>query len=314
MTDLREFTFPSSDGEHQIHALEWADSKAEPRAVLQLVHGISEYMMRYDEFARFLAARGFVVVGHDHLGHGRTASGKEEYGFVAQKGGWDYLARDVRTLRELTGARYPGLPHFLLGHSMGSFAARTYLIRWPGTVSGCILSGTGQEPPALVAMGKALATLLSHIKGPRSRSKLVTALSLGSYNRKFRPNRTGADWISRDSAAVDAYIADPLCRFVPTVGMFRDIMGGLQFISNRENLAKMDKSIPIYLFSGDQDPVGAMGAGVKTVHDLFRDAGVQDLTMKLYPDGRHEMLNDPCRDGVYRDVLDWLERRLPPAL
>ena len=310
MADYREFTFPSSDGEHQVHAVEWLPEGAAPKAVLQLVHGISEYILRYDDFARFLASHGVAVVGSDHLGHGGTARGREEYGFLAQKNGWDYLARDVHTLRELMGKRYPGLPYFLMGHSMGSFVARTYLIRWPGTLSGCILSGTGQEPPALVAAGKGIASLLCRIKGPRSRSKLVTNLSTGAYNKKFAPTRTGADWISRDTAVVDAYVADPMCRFAPTVGMFRDMMGALQFIADRGNLAAMDPDTPVYLFSGGQDPVGGMGSGVRKVFGFFQSAGVKDLSMKLYPGARHEMLNELERDQVYRDVLAWLEKQI----
>jgi alpha-beta hydrolase superfamily lysophospholipase len=310
MADLREFTFPSSDGIHQIHGAEWLPWGEPPCAVIQITHGLSEYILRYDEFARFLTARGFAVVGHDHLGHGKTAKGPEEYGFLGEQNGWDHLTQDVRALRELTGARYPGLPYFLLGHSMGSFAARTYLIRWPGTLSGCILSGTGQPAPALVACGKSLANVLSRVKGANTVSKVLTGLSMGAYNKKFRPNRTAADWISRDIAVVDAYVADPLCRFVPTVGLYRDMMEGLQFISDTANLSKMDPQIPVFFFSGDQDPVGDMGAGVRRVFESFRAAGVKDLSFKLYPDGRHEMLNELCRDGVYRDVLDWLERHI----
>lgn len=310
MADLREFTFPSHDGAHQVHAAEWRPVGGPPRGVVQLVHGISEYILRYNDFARFLADRGFVVVGSDHLGHGKTAKGPEEYGFIAPKDGWTHLAEDVHTLREMTGKEYPGLPYFLLGHSMGSFVARTYLIRWPGTLTGCILSGTGQEPPALVALGKGLAGIFCRVQGPNSRSGLITGLSTGAYNKKFAPNRTGADWISRDSAMVDAYVADPLCRFVPTVGMFRDMMGGLQVIGNPANLAKMDVSTPVYFFSGDRDPVGSMGEGVKKVFGFFREAGVKDLSMKLWPDGRHEMLNELNRGEVYEDVGAWLEKHI----
>ncbi len=306
MADLREFTFPSADGIHQVHAAEWLPSQGAPRAVLQLVHGISEYILRYDHFARFLADHGIAVVGSDHLGHGTTAAAGE-YGFLAEREGWDYLARDVHTLRVATGEKFPNLPYFLLGHSMGSFVARTYLIRWPGTLTGCILSGTGQESPALVALGKTLAGLCCRMRGANSRSKLITNLSIGAYNKKFAPNRTGADWICRDEAVVDAYVTDPLCRFVPTVGMFRDMMGGLQFIGKKKNLAKMNPDTPIYFFAGDKDPVGAMGEGVKQVAGFFRDAGVKEISVKLYPDGRHEMLNEINKDEVYRDVLAWLE-------
>lgn len=311
MADRREFTFLSGDGIHPVHGAAWYP-QGEPRGVVQLVHGISEYILRYDPFARFLAKHGFVVVGHDHLGHGKTARDPSEYGFLAPKGGWDLLAGDVRTLRVETGERFPGLPYFLLGHSMGSFVARTYLIRWPGTLDGCILSGTGQESASLIALGKVLCTLIARVRGPQTVSGLVTALSLGAYNRQFRPNRTDADWISRDEGVVDAYMADPLCTFFPTVGMTRDMMEGLQFIARPDQLSRMDPDTPVYFFSGDRDPVGGNGKGVEKVAAWFRQAGVREVTVRLYPEGRHEMLNERNRQEVYADVLAWLEGHLPP--
>ena len=166
---------------------------------------------------------------------------------------------------------------------MGSFLTRTYLIAYPGTLDGAILSGTGQEPAPLVALGRALSALECRRLGPQGVSPLVDTLSLGAYNRRFRPNRTSADWISRDPAAVDAYLADPLCRSKPTVSMFRDMMEGLQFIAVRDNLRKMDPSTPVLLLSGDRDPVGGMGRGVRKVQNMFLDAGCTDVTLKLYP-------------------------------
>ena len=194
---------------------------------------------------------------------------------------------------------------------MGSFAVRLYLIDFPGTVDGCLLSGTGQEPALLVEVGRLLSAFYARHKGPRYVSRLLTALSLGGYNLHFRPNRTTVDWISRDTAVVDAYAADPMCRFVPTVGMFHDMMEALQYIARPENLRKMDPSTPVYLFSGDRDPVGSNGRGVQKVYGFFQKAGTRDLRMKLYPGGRHEMLNEINRDEVYADVLAWLEEHLP---
>ena len=168
---------------------------------------------------------------------------------------------------------------------------------WPGTVDGAILSGTGQEPPLTVAAGRALSALLIRLKGSRARSGLMDSLSVGRYNGQFKPVRTGADWISRDTAVVDAYCADPL-------------MVGLQLLAKPANLRRMDPDTPVYFFSGDRDPVGANGAGVKKVAGWFKDAGVRDLTVKLYPEGRHEMLNETNRQEVWDDVLSWLEKHL----
>lgn len=303
-------SFRSSDGVHMIQCRAWLPETA-PRATLQLVHGISEHMGRYAPFARWLTEHGFAVFGHDHLGHGHTASGPEEYGSFGPRDGWDHLALDTRLLSKRIEARYPGLPHFLLGHSMGSFVARTCLIRWPGFVDGCILSGTGQENALLVDFGRGLSGLLSALRGTGSRSGLVTALSLGAYNARFRPDRTPNTWLSRDPDAVEAYNADPLCQFVPTVGMFRDMLGGIRFLSSPARIARMDPHTPILFLSGDQDPVGDRGRGVRKAARLFREAGVEDVTVLLYPGGRHEMLQELNKEQVYADVLAWLEQHLP---
>ena len=310
MINTNTFRFPSCDGTHQIFARQWLPSEGEPKAVVQIVHGVSEYIDRYAPVARYLADHGFVVVGCDHLGHGRTAQGPEEYGFFSEQKGWHTVSGDVRRLRTLMGQKYPDLPYFLLGHSMGSFLARTYLIDWPGTLTGAILSGTGQEAPFMVKAGWHLSNLVSKFSGQRAHSKLVETLSFGAYNKQFAPTRTRADWISRDEAVVDAYIADPLCEFLPTAGMFRDMMEGLQYIANKANLNKMDPATPVYIFSGDRDPVGGNGEGVQKVAGFFRESGTEDLTVKLYPEGRHEMMNEINRGEVFADLLTWLEEHM----
>ena len=307
MIQTFDLSYPSSDGIHTIHAREWVPEGA-PRGVVQIVHGVAEHIGRYDPAARFLAAHGYLVCGGDHLGHGLTAGGK--FGYFGPKNGWDLVVRDIRRLRELEGEKHPSLPYVILGHSMGSFLTRTYLIRWPGTVDGAVLSGTGQEPAPAVAFGKALSGTLCKTKGPDYVSKLVNDLSLGAYNRVFKPNRTPSDWLSRDEAQVDLALADPLCNFMPTVGMFRDMMEGLQFIAGKANLSKMNRDTPVYFLSGDSDPVGSMGKGVRKVEEMFRSAGCKDVTVKLYPGGRHEMFNETNRQEVFQDLLDWIESKL----
>jgi len=310
MAKFHEFTFPSTDGEHQIWASLWLPDAEAPKAVVQIVHGISEYVNRYDHFARWLADRGYAVCGEDHLGHGRTGKQDSKFGFFARHDGWTLVTADVRSLRRQMGEQFPGIPYFLLGHSMGSFLTRTYLCRYPGEVSGAILSGTGQEPALIVGAGKLLANLIGLFKGYDSISPLVHSLSLGAYNKQFAPNRTTADWISRDEAVVDAYLADPFCQIMPTVGLYRDMLGGLQYIAGARALSQMDPSTPVYIYSGDQDPVGANGAGVKKVYGFFERHGTRDLSLKLYAQGRHEMHNEHNKEEVFADVLDWLERHL----
>lgn len=302
MAHRQEFTVPSSDGVHAVHAVLWLP-EGQPKAVVQLVHGICEYALRYDPFASFLTTHGLAVVGHDHLGHGLTAKGPEEYGYFSE---WWDLVRDVRAVQLKVRETYSELPYFLLGHSMGSFVARTFLIDYPGTVDGCILSGTGQEPALTVAAGK----LLTSLGDPHKVNKLFYDLSIGAYNKKFAPARTGADWICRDEKVVDAYLADPLCNFQTTAGMNHAMMTGLQYVARKKNLDRMDKDTPIYFFAGDADPVGAMGKGVKKVAGWFREAGVKDVTVKLYPGGRHEMLNETNREEVFQDTLAWLESHI----
>ncbi len=298
MAQRQEFTIPSSDGVHQVHAVLWLPEE-QPKAVVQLVHGICEYALCYDDFARFLTRHGFAVVGHDHLGHGLTAKGPEEYGYFTD---WWDLVHDVRGVQLKIKETYPQQTYFLLGHSMGSFVVRTFLIDYPGAVDGCILSGTGQESAFNVAAGK----LLTGLSDPHKVNKLFYELSLGAYNRKFAPARTAVDWISRDEKVVDAYLADPLRNFQTTAGMNHAMMAGLRYVARKKNLARMDKDTPIYFFAGDADPVGAMGKGVRKVAGWFREAGVKDVTVKLYPGGRHEMLNETNREEVFQDTLAWI--------
>ncbi len=307
MIQVHDFTYPSSDGIHVIMGREWVPDQA-PRGAVQIVHGVAEHMGRYDTPARFLAENGFYVCGEDHLGHGRTAEQSDrKFGFFAPEGGWDFLVKDIRRLMEQKKAEHPGIPYVILGHSMGSFLARTFLIQHPGEADAAVISGTGQEKAAVVASGRALASAFCRIKGPDYVSGLVYSLSLGAYNKPFEPARTPSDWLSRDEAVVDAFNADPLCSFKPTVSMFRDMLGGIQFIGKPANIAKMDKTKPILMISGDHDPVGSMGKGVEKVYRLFKDAGIQNVTLKLYPGGRHEMLNEINREEVFSDLLNWLQ-------
>ena len=310
MIEVRSFSYPSEDGVHTIQARAWLP-QGEPRGVVQIVHGVAEHIGRYDHVGRFLAEHGFVVYGEDHLGHGLTVD-DGKYGYFGPKGGWWLVVKDIRRLRELAGAEHPGLPYVMLGHSMGSFLTRTYLIRYPGTLDGAVLSGTGQQSAPLVALGRLMARGLCRAAGPEYVSRLIYYMSLGSYNRRFRGDPASPSWLSRDWEMVRGSRKDPLCSFRPSAGMFRDMLEGIQFIGKPANLAGMDKDTPIYFFSGDQDPVGDQGKGVKNVVSLFRQAGCRDVTVKLYPGGRHEMLNEVNRREVMEDLLSWLEEKVVP--
>lgn len=307
-----EFTFPSADGRTAIHAAEWLPETA-PRAVLVLSHGVSEHILRYEPFAAFLTEHGFAVCGHDHLGHGLSVAEGAPRLYFGPRGSWDDVVRDLYARRELAGKRFPGVPVFLLGHSMGSFLARTYLIRYPGTVAGAILMGTGQIAPAVLAAARLMAAEEARRMGEDHASPLVTKLAFETYNRRFAPNRTAFDWLAANEESVDRYIADPLCGGDTTTGLFREMLSGIAYVAKGENLRKMNLNTPVLFISGEDDPVGDMGKGVRRAYAAFRRAGVRDAELKLYPGLRHEILNEADRETVYRDILDWLESRLPPV-
>lgn len=305
-----EFTFPSADGRTGIHAVEWTPDMA-PRAVLVLSHGVSEHILRYEPLAAYLTEWGFAVAGHDHLGHGLSVAAGAPRLYFGPRGSWDWAVQDLYARRELAGQRFPGLPVFLLGHSMGSFLARTYLIRYPGTVAGAILMGTGQMPPALVAAGRVLAAREARKVGDRHSSPLVNKLGFEAYNQKFAPNRTGYDWLSASTENVDQYLADPLCGGDPTIGLFREMLRGIACIEKQENLKRMNRNTPVLFLSGQDDPVGDMGKGVRRAYRSFRRSGVRDVEIRLYQGLRHEILQETGREKVYADVAHWLEAHLP---
>ena len=306
--DQDQLSFPSADGVHRCNYQEWLPAGL-PHGVVQIVHGMADHIGRYDEFARRLAAAGFAVLGEDHLGHGLTA-GPGELGFFAERDGWNTVVRDVRAMRTLAARRHPDVPHYLLGHSLGSLLTRQYLIDYPGTVAGALLSGTGHVPTLAAGAGALALSGLARVRGAHTVSALLQK-PFGSYNRRFAPTRTDADWLSRDPAMVDANLADPLCGFPATIGLSRDLLVGARGIGNRKNVRRMDPSTPVLLFSGDEDPVGGRGEGVRRVAADFIRAGAADVSVRIYPGGRHEMLAEVNRDEVYADLLEWLERVSP---
>lgn len=304
-----EFTYRSADGHTDIHAAEWLP-QGQVRAVVQISHGVAEYIMRYAPFAKRLTDAGFAVVGNDHLGHGESVAPGGARLFFGSGNSWNLVVDDLYQRRQLAGKRFPGVPCFLLGHSMGSFLARTYLIRYPGTVDGAIIMGSGYMPQATLKAGRALAIAEGHRRGESSPSPLMEKIAFGGYNKRFSPNRTEQDWLSSSEENVDHYIADPLCGGTPSAGLFREMLGGMSFMERPENLRKMNLNTPILFVSGDQDPVGNMGKGVRQSVASFKKAGVRQVDMKLYPGLRHEILNGVRREEVASDLIDWLEKQL----
>ena len=309
MPSFQDFYFQSSTGRTSIHALKCVPD-GKPRAVVQIAHGIAEHIDRYRPFIEFLADNGFAVAGNDHLGHGKSIRVPEEQGFFAEKDGWWRVVDDMDKLHDIMSKEYPELPYVLFGHSMGSFLTRTYLIKHPDKYDAVILSGTGHQSPALVLGGNAAASVMAKLNGAMGDGTKLDSLAFGSYLSKIENPRTKFDWLSRDAEQVDMYIADPLCGFVGKIGLYRDMMQGIKFITDKKNIAQMSKEKPVYFMSGDGDPVGDYGNGVERAYKAFCDAGLHDVFMRLYPGGRHEMLNETNKEQVYQDILNWLNEKI----
>ena len=298
-------SFKSSNGICEVAAYTYICEAVTPRAILQISHGMCEHISRYDAFAQFMAQNGYIVCGNDHLGHGKTSDNKGGIdGYFGDKNGREYVLRDLHEMNNRITKAYPGLPVVLLGHSMGSFFARLYAVTYPDTIAALVLSGTGGPNP-LGGAGLLLTSLLAKVKGPQYRSALVNNMAFGAYLKQIPNHRTQYDWISADEQIVDIYQADPKCTFVFTVSAFHELMTILRDVNSPLWASKLNKAMPIYLFSGDKDPVGDYGKGLAIVKKYIEDAGVKDFTFKLYPNGRHEMLNEINRDAVFTDVLNW---------
>ncbi|HET7762452.1 MAG TPA: alpha/beta hydrolase, partial [Phycicoccus sp.] len=274
------------------------------------LHGMAEHSARYAPLAEALTAAGYAVYAHDHRGHGRTAS-DADHGYLADADGWRTVVGDARAVTRLAREEHPGLPVFLVGHSMGSFLAREYVIEDSDDLTGLVLSGTAGDPGALGAVGLGLARLEARLRGPRHTSTLMDTLTFGQYNAAFKPNRTKFDWLSRDEAQVDAYVADVKCGQVFTSGFFVDLLGGLRAVNDDSRVARVRPDLPILLIAGDKDPVGAGGKGPRAVREQYGAAGVADVTCTLYPGARHEIFNETNREEVVSDLVAWLDAHLP---
>jgi alpha-beta hydrolase superfamily lysophospholipase len=305
-----EFYFPSKDGNTEIHTIEWKP-EGEVRAVLQICHGMVEYIKRYDEFAQFLCEKGFYVVGNDHLGHGKSVQSKSEYGFFEKKYGNACVLGDIHTLRQRTVKKYPETPYFMLGHSMGSSLLRQYIQMYGNGLSGVVLMGvvTDHRRSSLLFV-KQLCRLMAAVRGWHYRSRMVDDLVTGSFNKKFKPSVTRADWITSDKEHLDAYVTDPLCSFMFTVNAYYSMMAGMLGMQKKENISMIPKSLPVLFVSGAEDPVGNFGKGVRKVCEIYKSAGLRDVSLKLYEGDRHEILNETNREQVYQELYEWFEEKL----
>ena len=278
------------------------------KAIVLLAHGMAEHGGRYARLGRALCDAGFGLYVHDQRGHGKTAEGGTP-GYFADHDGWCAVVSDVASLQQHINQAHPGIPVFLLGHSMGSYIAQSYLVHHSASLHGAILSASNFQPVMLYRA----ASLIAHVErcrqGPKGRSALIEWLSFGSFNKAFTPNRTRYDWLSRDPAEIDAYAADPLCGFRCTNQLWIDLLDGLQEISKPANLSQIDASLPILVIGGECDPVSA-GKRLTDLANALRQSGNPSVQLKVYPQARHELFNETNRDAVMDDVIAWLEEAL----
>ncbi len=305
----QEFYYPSGDGQTKIHGIVWRP-ETDVKAVLQICHGMVEYIDRYNDFAQYLAERGVCVVGHDHLGHGKSVQSEEYLGFFHESHGNKYVITDIHRLRRMTEKDYAGVPYFMMGHSMGSFLLRQYLTMRAEGLAGAIIMGTGYMPHGLLAAGQMVCRTIAAVKGWQYRSEFMNQLGMGGYNKQFEPSESTKDWITSDEEMRKKYEADPLCSFTFTVNGYYQMFEGMKVLTKKNAMDKIPGSLPVLFVSGAEDPVGSNGEGVARVFRKYERAGIQDVKMKLYTKGRHEILNESNREQVYEDLYQWMDDRI----
>lgn len=282
---------------------------AEPTASIVVVHGLAEHAQRYARVAGALTDQGWAVYAYDLRGHGRSAASDEDLGFFAEQDGWTAVVEDLRKVVDAVRQAHPNVPLAVVSHSMGSFILQDYLARFEGAgLNAAVLSGTAGPPPPVAVLGRGVARIERIRQGPKGRSTLIDNLAFGAYNKSFE-HRTGFEWLSRDPAEVDKYVEDPHCGFNATNQLWIDLLDAVASLAKPERLARIPKTLPIYLFCGSRDPVSDGSKSVRKLHELYEKAGLSS-ELKVYEDGRHEMLNETNRDEVTSDLVDWLARQL----
>ena len=305
-----EFTFASRDNVTKIHAVRWLPESENIQGIIQIVHGMAEYVERYEELAEFLTGKGYLVTGEDHLGHGKSVPEGGVKGYFCEQDPATVVVRDVHRLKKMTQELYPGVPYFILGHSMGSFITRNYIYRYGTGIQGAIIMGTGMQSPLYVSFGKAVTSLVGVFHGKNVPSKFLDRVTFGSYNKKVESPRTGFDWLSKESERVDKYIADDNCGFYFTPNGFNTLCMLVSRACSMDNMKKIPKDLPLFVISGEDDPVGGYGKGVKKTYNALIEAGVEDVTLKLYPKDRHELMNETDRCDIMKDIENWVKQHL----
>ena len=298
--------FPSHDGASTIRGVVWQPAGHEPIGIVQLIHGMAEHIERYEPFARFLVEHGYLVCGHDHIGHGHSVSDREQLGHMPLRDGADVLIEDVDTMRIAISGAFPNIPYFMFGHSMGSFVLRVYLTRYGKGLEGAVICGTGHHLPVVSMAGNALTKVLAKFQGETAHNEFIHNLVDGGFVRSVKNPRTPYDWISANEENVDAYAADDLNGFSFTLGGYAALTHLTRLAANLELAKCIPHTLPLLFIAGADDPVGAKGRGVKNAADLMYRAGVKNVEVILYEGMRHEILNEKDAMHVFHDVLYWL--------
>ncbi|MBS5934820.1 MAG: alpha/beta fold hydrolase [Clostridiales bacterium] len=299
---------PSKDGIHKLNVVIWKpQNNNKVKAVLQISHGMIEFIERYDEFATYLVQNGYAVVGHDHLGHGSTVNNQDEWGYFVEQEASQTVVEDVYRVTCKIKEIFPDTKLILLGHSMGSFIARRYLMTYGKELDAAIIMGTGSQPKLMLIAGKLIIKVLKLIYGDKHRSKFIEKVMFGAYNKRFSDNRNGKEWLTKDEEIRKWYCNEPGCSFLFTLNGYELILETLGFIQRQTNIDKIPKNLPIYIVAGKDDPVGNYGKGVERVYNVYKKTGIKDISIRLYENDRHEILNETDRQMVYKDILTWLD-------
>lgn len=305
----KEFYIQGSNENIRLHCISW-EPEGECVAVLQIVHGMIEYAQRYSGTAEYLCRRGFAVVAHDHPGHGLTAANDDDLGYIPRSGGSGLLCEGVYSVTKYIKETYPAVPNFILGHSMGSFITRRYLTKYGDKVHGAVIVGTGDQPRLTLWAARAVASLVSVLRGERHRSTLITRLAFGSYNKRCGRDEGPNAWICSDRELMKEHDADKLSTFTFTASAYGVLFDTLTYLARGTNFDKIPKTLPILVMAGLEDPVGSYGKAPAAFAKRCRDAGIKDVDLKLYEEDRHEILNDVHKDKVLEDLFVWLKAHL----
>lgn len=296
-----EFSYKSNDRLTNIYGVEWIP-ETEIKGVVQISHGVTEHMGRYEEIANFLTKHGYVVIGNDHIGHGMSTNNKKMY--FGPKDSFNYVVDDVLKCTELIKNKYPNIPITLLGFSLGSFVARNFVIKYPYMVDNLILIGTGYNSEIELKIAKLAAWNEARKHGDDKMSPLIKKLTFDTYNKKFEPTKTDLDWLCKNEEELNKFLKDPLRGEFISAGLFRELLNGMSYSNNIENINRMRKDLPILLLSGSEDPVGNFSKGVYNVYNLF--SNIDDVNIKIYDNARHDILHEKCKKEVYSDIINWL--------